>query len=155
MKADGVGFQYHCAYEKVDTDPVTGVMTLHYRQGVEYRRLEVDGLLVAVGRKPNVDGLDLEAAGVEFDPREGVKVNDELRTSNPNVFAVGDVARNLIAMYKALGGGWELRTGKAFVPAETTDQMRQRTDWGELLEPGATEVPPPADAADTLRSPDW
>jgi NodT family efflux transporter outer membrane factor (OMF) lipoprotein len=67
----------------------------------------------------------------------------------------GNVARNLISMYKALGGGWELRRGKSFVPAETTEQMRGRTDWGELLEPGATDVPPPAEAPDKLRSPDW
>ena len=67
----------------------------------------------------------------------------------------GEVARNLIAMYKALGGGWELRKGNAFVPEETTEQMRQRTDWGELLEPGATDVPPPAEAGETLWRPDW
>ncbi len=67
----------------------------------------------------------------------------------------GDVARNLIAMYKALGGGWELREGKAFVPEETREQMRRRTDWGGLLKPGATDVPPPAEAGDMLRTPDW
>ncbi len=67
----------------------------------------------------------------------------------------GNVARNLIAMYKALGGGWELRKGKDFVPAEVSEQMGKRTDWGELLERDATDVPPPAEAADTLRSPDW
>jgi NodT family efflux transporter outer membrane factor (OMF) lipoprotein len=67
----------------------------------------------------------------------------------------GRVARNLIAMYKALGGGWQLRQGNSFVPAETTDQMRERTDWGELLQPGAADVPPPAEAAEKLRSPDW
>ena len=67
----------------------------------------------------------------------------------------GNVARNLIAMYKALGGGWELRKGKDFVPAEVSEEMRKRTDWGELLERDATDVPPPTEAADTLRSPDW
>ena len=58
-------------------------------------------------------------------------------------------------MYKALGGGWELRKGKDFVPAEVSEEMRKRTDWGELLERDATDVPPPTEAADTLRSPDW
>ncbi len=52
----------------------------------------VDALLVAVGRAPNVAGMGLEAAGVEFDARTGVKVDDRLRTSNRRVFAVGDVA---------------------------------------------------------------
>ncbi len=48
-------------------------------------------LLVATGRRPNVDGLNLEAAGVRYSPR-GVEVDARLRTSNRRVFAVGDVA---------------------------------------------------------------
>lgn len=52
---------------------------------------EVDALLVATGRKPNVSGLGLESAGVEFDERRGVIVDDNLRTSNGDIFAVGDV----------------------------------------------------------------
>ena len=50
----------------------------------------VDQLLVAVGRAPNVEGLGLETVGVEFD-RKGVKVNDRLRTTNPRIFACGDI----------------------------------------------------------------
>ena len=53
--------------------------------------VQVDRVLVSVGRAPNVDGLDLEAAGVEYDPKQGVKVDDQLRTSNRRVFAAGDV----------------------------------------------------------------
>ncbi|MEW4529754.1 mercuric reductase [Maioricimonas sp. JC845] len=52
---------------------------------------EVDDLLVAVGRAPNVDGLGLEEAGVEYDPKIGVTVDDRLRTSNPKIFAAGDI----------------------------------------------------------------
>ncbi|MBZ0115212.1 MAG: mercuric reductase [Thermoanaerobaculia bacterium] len=50
----------------------------------------VDRLLVAVGRAPNVEGLNLEAVGVSFD-RQGVKVDDRLRTTNRRIFAAGDV----------------------------------------------------------------
>jgi pyruvate/2-oxoglutarate dehydrogenase complex dihydrolipoamide dehydrogenase (E3) component len=53
--------------------------------------IDVDAILVATGRAPNVEGLGLEAAGVAFD-KKGVAVDDELRTSNPRVFASGDVA---------------------------------------------------------------
>jgi pyruvate/2-oxoglutarate dehydrogenase complex dihydrolipoamide dehydrogenase (E3) component len=52
--------------------------------------LEVDEILVGVGRSPNVDGLGLEAAGVAFD-RQGIEVNDFLRTSNRRIYAAGDV----------------------------------------------------------------
>jgi pyruvate/2-oxoglutarate dehydrogenase complex dihydrolipoamide dehydrogenase (E3) component len=50
----------------------------------------VDDILVGVGRAPNVDGLGLETAGVEFD-KSGVKVNDRLQTSNRRIFAAGDI----------------------------------------------------------------
>jgi len=52
----------------------------------------VDHILVAVGRAPNVEALDLEAAGIEYDTREGIAVNEYLQTSNPKVYAAGDVA---------------------------------------------------------------
>jgi pyruvate/2-oxoglutarate dehydrogenase complex dihydrolipoamide dehydrogenase (E3) component len=47
-------------------------------------------LLVAVGRAPNVEDMDLETVGVDFDMK-GVKVNDRLQTTNPNIYAAGDV----------------------------------------------------------------
>ncbi|QDU09029.1 mercuric reductase [Gimesia aquarii] len=50
----------------------------------------VDQLLVAVGRAPNTDGLNLEAVNVKFD-QTGVEVNDNLQTTNPRIFAAGDV----------------------------------------------------------------
>ncbi|NBB79957.1 MAG: FAD-containing oxidoreductase [Verrucomicrobia bacterium] len=53
---------------------------------------EFDQILVGVGRAPNVEGIGLENADVEFDKRKGVSVDAQLRTSNPKIFAVGDVA---------------------------------------------------------------
>jgi len=51
----------------------------------------VDQLVVAVGRVPNVEGLDLEAVGVEYDKQRGVVVNDLLQTTNPRIYAAGDI----------------------------------------------------------------
>ncbi len=51
----------------------------------------VDEILVGAGRVPNVEGLGLETVGVRFDPRRGVEVDDRLRTTNPRIFAAGDV----------------------------------------------------------------
>lgn len=53
--------------------------------------IRVDAILVGAGRVPNVNGLGLEAAGVDFDERAGVRVDDRLRTTNPRVFAAGDI----------------------------------------------------------------
>jgi NodT family efflux transporter outer membrane factor (OMF) lipoprotein len=47
----------------------------------------------------------------------------------------GLVATTLIRAYKALGGGWEIRRGREFVPQETVDEMTERTNWGDILDP--------------------
>ncbi|WP_088536741.1 mercuric reductase [Geobacter sp. DSM 9736] len=51
----------------------------------------VDEILVGIGRVPNTEGLNLEAAGIAFDPTRGVTVNERLQTSNPRVYAAGDI----------------------------------------------------------------
>jgi pyruvate/2-oxoglutarate dehydrogenase complex dihydrolipoamide dehydrogenase (E3) component len=53
--------------------------------------LVVDEILVGIGRAPSVQGLGLEKAGIVYDPKQGVKVDERLRTSNPRVFAAGDI----------------------------------------------------------------
>jgi pyruvate/2-oxoglutarate dehydrogenase complex dihydrolipoamide dehydrogenase (E3) component len=57
--------------------------------------LRADEVLVGVGRVPGVEGLGLEAAGVEYDSREGVAVDDRLRTTNPRIYAAGDICSRL------------------------------------------------------------
>lgn len=59
-------------------------------QGGSQREIACEALLVGVGRAPNMEGLNLEAAGVSYD-KQGVKVNDWLQTTNPRIFAAGDI----------------------------------------------------------------
>jgi pyruvate/2-oxoglutarate dehydrogenase complex dihydrolipoamide dehydrogenase (E3) component len=90
------------------------------------RALTVDEILVGVGRTPNVEGLDLEAAGVAYD-RRGVTVDDFLRTSNPRIFASGDVclpqkfthtadAASRAVIQNALFPGPKKRVSKLVIP---------------------------------------
>ncbi|CAM9246485.1 unnamed protein product [Laminaria digitata] len=58
-------------------------------KGVE-KVIECEALLVATGRKPNVNNVGLDRAGVEYNAKEGVKVNDQLQTTNKAIYAVGD-----------------------------------------------------------------
>jgi len=67
----------------------------------------------------------------------------------------GNIATSLIALYKALGGGWEIRQGKPFVPEEVRRKMRERTDWGELLDIRDDTLPALQPDAEGWRSPDW
>ena len=66
-----------------------GVRLQSQSQGQPYD-IEVNQILVAVGRAPNVEGLGLETVGVEFD-KKGVKVNDRLQTTNARIYACGDI----------------------------------------------------------------
>ncbi len=69
------------------------------------------------------------------------------------------IATNWIALYKALGGGWELRVGQPILPAGTQAEMQKRTNWGHLLpSPPAPETlnpPPPAREIPILPKPEW
>ncbi|MCU0525668.1 MAG: mercuric reductase [Elainella sp. Prado103] len=67
---------------------------IHYQSSAgSPTSIPVDAILVGAGRSPNVEGLNLEAIGVEYDAK-GVKVNDYLQTSNPRIFAAGDICMN-------------------------------------------------------------
>jgi len=68
--------------------------TIALEQAGKSREPTCDALLVGVGRTPNTDGLNLEAAGVAFD-KTGVRVSDFLQTSNPRIYAAGDVCTPL------------------------------------------------------------
>lgn len=63
--------------------------------------LKGDYVLVAVGRRPYTDGLNLEAAGLKVDERGRVAVNDHLQTAVPHIFAIGDVVKGAMLAHKA------------------------------------------------------
>ena len=72
---------------QIKNDGVTRITVQSHGKGYDE---PIDKLLVAVGRKPNVEGLNLEAVGVEYD-KKGVIVNDYLQSTNPRIYAAGDV----------------------------------------------------------------
>ncbi|MBA3498263.1 MAG: mercuric reductase [Gemmatimonadales bacterium] len=88
MEAHGVRIVHEAKVVRAETR--RGEQVLHVERLGGTQEIAGDALLVAVGRAPNVEGLGLEEAGISYD-RRGVTVNDRLRTSNPRVFAVGDI----------------------------------------------------------------
>ncbi|HEX7865785.1 MAG TPA: dihydrolipoyl dehydrogenase [Variovorax sp.] len=67
----------------------------------EAQTLEVDKLIVSIGRVPNTIGLNAEAVGLKLDERGAIAVDDECKTSLPNVWAIGDVVRGPMLAHKA------------------------------------------------------
>ncbi|MCZ6794201.1 MAG: FAD-dependent oxidoreductase, partial [Planctomycetota bacterium] len=88
MVRDGVHYEPRVKVASVEKKGDEEV--LHFERDGKAASIAADQVLVAVGRAPNVEGLGLEEAGVEYE-RHGVVVDDFLRTSNPRIYAVGDI----------------------------------------------------------------
>lgn len=69
--------------------------------------------------------------------------------------ALGNIASGLVGVYRALGGGWQIREGENFVPVETRIEMRNRTNWDRLLTPPSLPPPEPEEIKPKFRLPDW
>jgi dihydrolipoamide dehydrogenase len=67
--------------------------------------IDADKILLSVGRRPNSEGLGLEAAGVTIDKRGFVPVDDQLRTNVPGIYAIGDVVGGVMLAHKATKEG--------------------------------------------------
>jgi len=124
-------------------------LIVSYQNTVLKAAQEVEDSLVAYLKAREVTGFQqnsanaarrsVELAFIQY--REGAvdfqRVLDaqrsQLQEENNLARANSAVATNLIALYKALGGGWETRSGQPFVPENTRDEMRKRTDWGDYF----------------------
>lgn len=88
MRRDGVELALETSVKRVAQQGPEKV--IHFEQRGQARSILVDEILVAAGRTPNLEGLNLEAAGVAYH-KKGIEVNDYLQTTNPNIYAAGDV----------------------------------------------------------------
>ncbi len=87
---EGIAIREHVRIVRVEPE-ANGVAVVLAREDGTEERIAGSHLLLAAGRRPNVEGLDLEKAGIEYGP-EGIEVDARLRTTNKRVYAVGDIA---------------------------------------------------------------
>jgi pyruvate/2-oxoglutarate dehydrogenase complex dihydrolipoamide dehydrogenase (E3) component len=100
LQASGVRIREHAGtIERFEPSPA-GVRLVHSKNGTQ---AHVDATLavVAVGWVANTDGLDLAAAGMQTDPRGYIKVDSQLRTTAPGIYAAGDVTGHLMVVHEA------------------------------------------------------
>ncbi len=71
------------------------------------------------------------------------------------VVTLGNISSSLVGVYRALGGGWEIREGKGLVPRDIEEEMAKRTNWGKLLAPTYYLPPGPEKPSSLIRFPDW
>jgi len=138
-------------------EKTAGGIAVNYKQNGQDNRLEGSHLLVATGRRPNIEALDLEAAGIAFD-RKGIKVDARLRTTNKRVFAIGDVAGGLqfthVAGYHA---GIVIRNALFKLPAKADTSAAPWVTYTdpELAHVGLTEDEAKKAHGKTIKAVTW
>jgi outer membrane protein TolC len=146
-------------------------LLIAYENAVLKAQQEVeDGLVAFLRAQERAEFLarSTEAAKTSLDIsvlqyREGVKdfttvliAQQALLNEQDNLAStLGDISRNLVTVYRALGGGWEIREGKDLVPSEVKERMANRTNWGKLLSPATYHPPVSEKPGSLIRSPDW
>lgn len=103
LSKKGIKIITGAAAKKIEQNEDYEIVVTYESKGKEETVVSSD-LLMAVGRAPRVDGLNLEAAGVEYSPR-GIKVDDDMRTNVDHIYAIGDVnARMMLAHVASFQG---------------------------------------------------
>lgn len=128
---DGVELRLGTAVERAWQDD----QGIHLAAGTD--EVIGDALLIAAGRHPNVEGLDLEKAGVQYS-RKGIQVNRHLRTSHPSVYAAGDCTGGLQFSHYA---GWQgfMAARNALLPVKTSG-ISEFVPWCIFTDPEMAHV---------------
>ena len=100
LEAKGIKFLLKSKIEEISDRNDKGYVKISGKNGES--EVESDAILVAIGRKPNTEGLNLEAAGVKTDERGAVVVDETLKTTADNIWAMGDVKGGLQFTYISL-----------------------------------------------------
>jgi outer membrane protein TolC len=146
-------------------------LLMAYQNTVLSAQQEVEDSLVAFLRAQERAGFlsqsvaaartSLDLAVLQY--REGLKDFTTVLTAQQALLneqdnlatTLGNISSSLVGVYRALGGGWEIREGKDLVPPDVKEEMAKRIDWGELLAPAAYNPPPSDEPESSNRLPDW
>ena len=116
------------AYQEVE-DAMVGFIQAREESGIRAEGTQ------SAKRSTKISNVQYREGSVDFqrviDSERALVFQQDLWTQ-----ARGDISLNLIAMYKALGGGWELRKGQDFISDENRKAMEERTNWGDILQAG-------------------
>ena len=126
------GVDVHLNAKAKGLDAVGGALSVRIEVDGKEQAIPADKVLVAVGFRPNTEGLGLEAAGVKLDARGYVQVDDQLRSSVPSIFAVGDLVGPPFLAHKASKEGE--------IAAEVIAGHKSARDWVAM--PGAIFTDP-------------
>ncbi len=117
------GIQVCCSARVSRIDDTDGGKAVVFSEGGAEQKIEAEAVAIAVGYRPNVDGLGLEECGVAVE-RGGIQVNEKMETSVPNIYAAGDVVGGMMLAYVAIAEG--------MVAAENARGLDSKLDYNAI-----------------------
>ena len=100
LKKQGINFHMQHKVEKIKKNNLGAIVSTKDKNNNQ-KDFESDVVLISVGRKPNINGLNLEKVGIELDDKKRVKTNSTFQTNLDNIFAIGDVISGPMLAHKA------------------------------------------------------
>jgi len=101
FKKQGIDFQLSTKVTAIKVEGDKAVLTVEPAAGGEATTIEASHVLVSIGRRPNTDGLNLEAAGLSTNQRGQIEIDHDFRTKTDGVWAIGDVVPGPMLAHKA------------------------------------------------------
>jgi dihydrolipoamide dehydrogenase len=119
LQADGI--QVCCSTQVSRIDDVAGGKAVVFSEGGQ--KIEAEAVAIAVGYRPNIEGLGLEACGIAAG-KGGIQVNEKMETSVPNIYAAGDIVGGMMLAYVAIAEG--------IVAAENACGLNSKMDYNAV-----------------------
>ncbi len=135
----GVKFLLNAKTSEIRRDGASTVV-IYDQEGAASSELSAEAVLVATGRRPNTDGLELERAGIKTTPRGAVEVDELRRASAPDVWAMGDVAGGLQHTYVSLDDYRIVRSQLTPGARIYTAADRKNVPYSVFIEPSYSRV---------------
>ena len=137
LLAQGVRIILSSEVESIQDGDTAALISVKVGEKTEI--LPAEAILTATGRRPNVEGLNLAAAGVELTERGGIKADERLRTTVPHIWAMGDVTGGLQFTYISLDD-FRIVRSQIFGDGKRTTENRGAVPYSVFLDPPFSRV---------------
>lgn len=134
------GVEFHFGVNVQEFISVNQQTHIKYQQAGLNQNLAADAVLIATGRRPNIKELNLDKAGIEITSRGAIKVDDKLLTTNPNVWAMGDVKGGLQFTYISLDDSRIVKNQLTSGGPDYTVSDRKNIPYSVFLDPPFSRV---------------
>ena len=139
LERKGIEFRLNALAQSIRDLPDESVLAYKDSSDGSMHEVRGEAVLIATGRKPMTEGLELAAAGIETDDRGAIKVNEKLQTNVPNIWAMGDVKGGLQFTYVSLDD-YRIVREQLFGDGKRTVNDRNPVQYAVFIDPPLAHV---------------